>query len=320
MAGDSLAYPLRVGTSIDRALFIDLLLRLERILPVSGYTYIGLAGPFLTDFHALVRTVGFERLISLEADESVLARQRRHCGFDAGTIQLSNADSSQFIDAFDRTSFECGVCCWLDYSRAREVAAQIAEAATLARLLEPGDILRVTLNAHLPALGHPERGEGAPTVAAHRRAVLARYFDQEGLQDLVTALEWDDSAFETRKFTGTVRAALKHHISHSLADTTLAARGVLDVEYADGHSMITTTFVIADDELERKLDELLANRAHLAAPMDLNLPYLSQSEAAALGRGDELGYSVNGISPSELSRRYAVLRRFYPHFARLSDQ
>lgn len=160
--GGSIPYHLRQNKAIERNLFVDLLNRVGRYQNISESTYIGFGGPFLEDFKHLHASLRIGNMISLEIDEDVFKRQLFNQPISC--IDLNHQSSADFITNYD---FNDPVVVWLDYATP-EIGEQLIELQRLVEKLGPGDIFKITLNAHPQTLGgkpgpnlHEQRAEEA---------------------------------------------------------------------------------------------------------------------------------------------------------------
>lgn len=157
MAFSSLPYHLRPHKSVDRRLFLDLLARFERWRALLRYAYISMGAYALEDHKLVHRLLGIKRLIAFDADEEIVKRQKfnRPCE----TCECFQKFSGDVIDQLDDiltvsdASDVEGLIIWLDYTSPHKLGEQIPEFQALLDRLSDGDILRITVNAHLPALG-----------------------------------------------------------------------------------------------------------------------------------------------------------------------
>jgi hypothetical protein len=165
MSGGFVPYHLRQNKSVERAVFIDLLGRLGRStkVPIQDFTYIGFAGPFSEDFKLVHAQLGIQKLISIEAEEVTLRRQKWNAPIKC--IQYRQCTAREFIDEFDGAM---PVIIWLDYAIPKAVGDQIAEAEFLLSKMAQYDVLKITVNANPWALG-PKEDAAARVEAANRR-------------------------------------------------------------------------------------------------------------------------------------------------------
>jgi hypothetical protein len=144
----SIPYHLRQNKAIERNLFVDLLGRIGRYRNISEYMYVGFGGPFLEDFKLLHAQLRMTKMMSLEADKNVYARQKFNQPLSC--VELSNFDSASFLNSHE---FEEPSMVWFDYAEPSQIGTQVAEIQRLVSKLNPGDIFKVTLNASPATLG-----------------------------------------------------------------------------------------------------------------------------------------------------------------------
>lgn len=147
MSGATIPYHLRQNKIIDRYAFIELLLKISKILDISKYTYIGFGGHSLEDFKYIHSQFGVRNMISIEGDEQVYERQRFNMPISC--IDSRNISSSEFVQNFIA---EAETIIWLDYTNPSELGEQIQEFQSVLRALDKGDIVKITLNANPTSL------------------------------------------------------------------------------------------------------------------------------------------------------------------------
>lgn len=164
MSAATIPYHLRPHKAVDRRLFLDLLNRCERWRPLIGDAYLSMGAYPLEDHKLVHRLLGISRLIAFDDDENVVARQRFNRPVDS--LRCFKRKSGELIDQLDQIldEAECadaeGLILWLDYTSPSQLGEQIREFRALLDKLRAGDIARITVNAHLPALGDARGPDG----------------------------------------------------------------------------------------------------------------------------------------------------------------
>jgi len=143
VSGALVPYHQRQNKAVDRHLFIDLLVRLNRRLPITDYTYVSFGGAFLEDFKLLHGAFGNRKLISLENDQ--MAWKRQQFNVPLSCIECLHKDSADFVATY---SIEGNAIVWLDYASAGETRQQFNEFQALLPKLRRYDILKITFNAN----------------------------------------------------------------------------------------------------------------------------------------------------------------------------
>lgn len=173
MSGATLPYHLRPHKAVDRRLFLDLLHRCERWRPLARDAYLSMGAYPLEDHKLVHRMLGISRLIAFDDDANIVARQRFNRPVDS--FRCFKLKSGELIERLDQTlaDAECsdaeGLIFWLDYTSPAHLGEQVREFEALLDKLSDGDIVRVTVNAHLPALGDARGHDGKQIEAEQLR-------------------------------------------------------------------------------------------------------------------------------------------------------
>lgn len=148
MSGANVPYHLRQNKAVERMLFIDMLSKVNRQLPIGKYRYISFGGAFLEDFKLIHSHFGNDRMISIEQTETALKRQAFNLPLSC--ITPLHTESGKFIDEYESNGEQSII--WLDYTAPAALRSQIQEVQTLLPKLQLGDIVKITLNANPTAL------------------------------------------------------------------------------------------------------------------------------------------------------------------------
>lgn len=166
MTASGLPYHLRPHKAVDRRLFVDLLARYERWRPLSRFAYVGMGAYALEDHKLIHRLLGLTRLIAFDYEKHIVDRQKFNRPITK--CHCVHKSTGSLIDSLDDTLREAeaadadGVIVWLDYTAPKALGEQIREFQSLLDKLTEGDIVRVTVNAHPPALGESRGSDGRP--------------------------------------------------------------------------------------------------------------------------------------------------------------
>ena len=327
MSGGNIAYHLRPNKAAERALFLDLLSRIGRnSFNISEYQYVGFGGPFMEDFKALHVSTRISKMICVERDPVVQARQKFNSPLQC--IDFVLADSSTFLDDFRPNS---PTIAWLDFTSPGELKQQLDDTCMLVEKMAHGDIFKVTLNASVSAL----RGEDAG-IKQHELALLRKtvFEDRVGPDRPQTVNEED---FKAAKYPTLLLQALHNAANRGARNSELVVQPLTAFSYSDGTSMLTATGVILDPNstnLEKfpedsRLKYWPFSMLDWKSPLTIDLPVLSirermeleklQPDGGVAGAKTVLGDVINaqGISPQEVSS-FSKFYRVYPEFVRAS--
>ena len=323
-AAGKVAYHLRPNKAIDRQLFLDVLTRINGRAPLQDYEYVGFGGPFLEDFRSVHAQFGIKRMISLEMDPLVLARQKFNRPVKC--IALRHQKSRDFLDTYQPVR---NTIVWFDYSSPTELREQLGEFEQLLSLLGVGDIAKITVNAN-PAAALPLIEDGtkpkppADEVRAERllklRSLINEYLPDDASADDVTHGRLPLLLFRAIEFAW-LRAME--------ARPELAFLPLTSFAYNDqAHTMLTVTGTIVNTDDQKAF----LKRTGIAKwplglpvsrqPVSISVPILSTKERLLIDR------SLPGTSSKTIAKRlkfsseaylsdYVRFYRYYPLYSRV---
>ena len=286
--GSNVNYGLRANKHVERTLFIELL----NILcsnHVNDYVYVSMAGPQLADLIQVHFDVGIHKLVSIEADENV--RLRQEFNIRPGCMECLHQTSKEFVEEFDvfesRYKANEKFIVWLDFADSKQRFQQLTELETLVASLNPGDVVKITLNGNYNtvkakltveeneldidekiALTHLKK-------KAHIKSMLGKY----GPQSI------DDDELNEDGFLAILTGAINNSINKGLESVPGCSKlSVSAFAYNDGfHTMITSTaIIVADEELADKAAYLNSKWDYMPDEnnsfVDIDVPALSLKE------------------------------------------
>jgi hypothetical protein len=158
----AMSYEIRPSKTVARLIFIDLLRRLAPLGAPTDYQYVGFGALEFIDFDLVHRVVGVNDMISIEADDFRIARYEWNRPFNSITVMPGRSSTVLSTISWERRSIV-----WLDYT-SQLTGDVIGDAQTLARVLEPGSVLALTLNAQPVRLGQGRRDALAKNITPER--------------------------------------------------------------------------------------------------------------------------------------------------------
>lgn len=244
-SGISIPYHLRQNKAVERALFIYLLRKLNKVTNISDYQYIGFGGPFLEDFKHLHRELKINNMISLEINENVRKRQIFNKPISCVNFLDKATCSSDFIA---QHNFDKKTIIWLDYVSFKDIPNQLSDIFSLVSKLSNKDILKITMNANPANLGKPEStsSQSLPTY---------RY---EKIKELLTEDYCPYAIKETditpKHFPNVIIQSIHRAILKGLnGNNNIKFLPLSNFCYSDGQQMITLTGILIDPEEEYHL-------------------------------------------------------------------
>lgn len=329
MSGEDIPYQLRPNKFIDRQIFMDLLARQVPDVGSDKYAYLSMGGKHLVDHNAIYRHVGVSRLFSFDQNGDIVERQKFNKPIDSAICEKMAASKltgtiDSIGDVFPDTT---NVIVWLDYTDPNERLAQLQELIEVAKRLQPGDILRITLNSNLGNIDGPKgstlwKDEGYPSPQSFRISKLKDQLD--------TFVPEDIEGIGEDAFPAVLCRCISLAVSKVEAEiNTISFKPVLLTTYRDGQRMVTATcLVVKREDADKELIRLRSwpllpsgweDVTQISAP-DLSVreklkidEFLSRDAEEILG---QLGFlpakSKDKSIESILS--YKSLHRYYPSF------
>ena len=123
----------------------------------QNYVYVSMGAKFLYDHHAVYRRTGIDALVSFDRVEAETRRQRFNRPTNA--MECLTLDSSELPGELDNIRGQKNVIVWLDFMKPGERRSQFQQTGEVLRRLHPGDLVRVTVNAHYHSLGRYRKEE-----------------------------------------------------------------------------------------------------------------------------------------------------------------
>ena len=331
MSGAQLPYHLRPHKTVDRRLFLDLLSRYERWKPLVRYAYISMGAYPLEDHRLVHRLFGIKRLIAFDNDEETVKRQNFNRPCD--TCRCFKRKSGELIDELDRIVREAeaddaeGLLIWLDYTSPATLGEQIREFQTLLDKVGPGDVVRVTVNAHLSALGDAREDGVQLDAQTVREKRFARLRERIG-EYLPSAASASDMA--EHRLPALIAQAFGRAAAAALPVTGPTMFAPLSViRYADGQQMVSMTGSVVERQLHAEMRAKMEleswpfashewGNVHALSVPDRTMRERMFLERAVLRRSPEdlageLGFGFGKhVNVIEFLKNYKEYYRFYP--------
>lgn len=330
MSGASIPYHLRPHKAVDRRLFLDLLGRLERWRSLHEYAYVSMGAYPLEDHRLVNRILGITRLLAFDFDAEIVARQQFNRPLES--CRCIETSAQDLVNDLDRVLKDEGfgdaegAIVWLDYTDPKKLTQQLREFQMLLDKLKEGDIVRVTVNAHMNLQIEATAGAKPLTRQEKQEKMLHTIKSKMGefLPSNVKADDMTDAGLASvisRSF-----GAAAHKAFQSTSDNTFKPLSV--TRYSDGTQMLSMTgIVIARAEIA-EFDSKMRWASWPFASKEwetvhhLVVPNLTLRERLFLEKGvgrdsediiGELGFTeASEIPLREFLASYKNYYRFYP--------
>jgi len=266
MAKAKMSYEVRPSKAVTRRLFVDLLRRLGPIALLPDYHYVGFGALEFLDFDLMHRHLGITKMTSIEEDTAGIERYRWNRPFNG--ISVLPGRASTLLSTLDWAGL---AVVWLDYTSTLTTEV-ISDVETLARVLIPGSVLAVTVNAH-------------PVALDKRRTALEKAITPERVPIGVT-----DNRLGQWGLAATQHIVLSAVISSAFAGRSDGGtwRQLLNINYQDRARMQMLAGVVSAPAVHRALDQCrfedLDSVRGGADPLLLHVPLLTQRERGWLNQ------------------------------------
>ena len=294
-------------------------------------------GAYALEDHKMVhRRFGISRLVAFDRDENTVARQKFNRPI--GSCCCLHLDSGEVIAGLEEILEERvkegveGVVIWLDYMEAKELGAQVGEFQELLGRLAVGDVIRITVNAHAPALAEARLADETLLEGEElRKERFERLKGKIGEYLPSDASESDVEKSELPRLLARAFGQAAAVVVPAMGGNTFAPLSI--VSYADGQRMLSITGALVErereDEMRSKID--LKNWPFRSSSWScvsmLNVPDLTVRERMFLERMidsepeeivEELGFDFGrDIDLVEFVHHYRKYYRFYPSLVAL---
>lgn len=327
MSGGYIPYHLRHNKSIDREVFLEGLDRLNKIVSIHDYTYIGFGGPMLEDFRHIHNRKSIDKLISIEEDEKVLKRQIYNQPFSC--IRCDLKKSTDFITEYP---FDTPTITWLDYASPKRIEQDLNDILMLSTKVSDSDILKVTFPINPDSICSRKNSEDIDLYKDRfleaLKSKLSKKYINFNLQ--ITATNLSQKGIISF-LSGVIVDAFKNAVERGLTnrkDNLSFIPLVLNI-YNDGsHSMLTVFGIYKYKQDYRKtLEETGLNNwnfisKHWKDIQNISIPTLTIKEKihldsklpnrkSYLEAANEICLEVNDVE------NYLKYYRLYPNFQRI---
>ncbi|WP_394530387.1 O-methyltransferase [Priestia aryabhattai] len=301
---ENINYQIRPAKAIERKMLCDSFRRLNQFALIESYTYVGFGSTFFSDFILFHKTLGINKMVSIEHDEEKEERFQFNVPFNC--IEWIPGTSNDVLPTLDWGNKSI---VWLDYDDSfnREMLEDIS---FLTSSLVSGSIIIISCNVHFPK--------------EKRLEMLKKKLEDkmpEGLKE--EDLDGWNIAKETRKLilseidktlydTNSLKTDQKKHVFKQLFNFC----------YKDGAKMFTFGGIIheigEEDKFKKCNFDNLSFIKNDNKLYKIDIPSLTYKEKRHLDTQlpceDISSLEAAGIKTSDIEK-YADYYRYFPNFA-----
>jgi hypothetical protein len=298
-------FNLRAAKSIERKMIAETLLRLDRLVPLNSYRYVGFGSIFFADFLIFHRTLGITSMLSIEADAT--HEERFRFNLPLGCVDLDFRHSNRALPTLDWSEH---AIVWLDYDSQLDIPV-LADIEAVTSQARSWSVLIATVNAHPPEIGSRLK-QLTSNVSSERVPV-----------DVTTDADlggWRLAKVSRRIINAAIETALADRNGPLGDSDKIRFRQLFNFHYADGPKMLTVGGIFYRATEAASLDRCsfgeLTQVVEGDEPINVTVPVLTTREVLHLAAqlpGGEDNLSSPGIPEADVGR-FARMYRYYPLF------
>jgi hypothetical protein len=274
-------YSQRPSKAVTRRMLLQMMRRLGAVAPLPKYQYVGFGALEFVDFELAHRELGIKKMVSIEQNGLVRYEANRPY---SGIRVLAGMSTDQL----PKISWTTLSIVWLDYECALNETV-ISDVEHMARVLLPGSLLAVTLNAEPGPLD--KRREAMVDAITEARVPAGVTDDTLG--------SWGKADVQRDVLTSVLKSALRARMDKPTWEQ------LLNIQYRDDARMQVLAGVVGAPALSQLLDGAGFDdpdfyRGPKDAALVVEVPYLTPKEQRAvrekLPRRSGTRISVPGVT------------------------
>ena len=286
-------------------MIFEALRRLDRLVALPFYRYVGFGSPYFVDFRIAHRELGITNMVNVEHEGD---EPRFNFNRPFGGISLEFGESGDVLDRLDWTGPSI---VWLDYDK-RLSHFQLADVELVISKMAPGSVILITTSAQ------PEEDLASRVASFNER--LGDYMPF-GLTDPELLGGWRTAELYCKILQELLATTIKVRNEGAQANAVLRYRQWFNFHYSDGTRMLTVGGILIDAGRDAHVDGLGMGAFPFVREgpeaYRIEVPQLTLGEMAYLERAfpcepNETGLSF--LSDGEI-RSYQEIYRYYPRFA-----
>jgi hypothetical protein len=291
---------------------------------IHRYQYIGFGSFLFDDFKLVHNQLGISKMISLESDTNIYKRAIFNKPYNC--IKIINQKSTDYISSM--TVLHPTII-WLDYTDPKEMGSQFADFCTVLNILNPKDIIKITLNANVESLGKGNRHGPLSVIHQKRLGVLKsrinEFLPHEVKEDNLTENGYPKFLFHCLEKAASITF-------NQIQNKFLLP--LLPVIYQDGQKMITLTGMILNrEEDNKKITDSISNLSFVSKdwnkPCEIKVSALTPKEILHINsllpknaKSDDIknkyGYFYYSEESIDTIKSYLEFYKYYPNFHHVS--
>tara|TARA_R110002020_G_scaffold112746_19_gene259387 strand:+ start:13681 stop:14655 length:975 start_codon:yes stop_codon:yes gene_type:complete len=244
---DRIDYRIRPAKSIERKMLADSFRRLAEFGPLPRYRYVGLGSLYFSDFTLFHKSLGFERMVSIEDQHDLVTQQRFKLNVPYGHIDMRFGSAGVVLS---RLSWEPMSIVWLDYDGALS-AACLRDIDYVTRHAAAGSLVIISVNAgDIRKAESDAGGDGEGQTAGDLVDVLRRLVGVDEVPPTVVPRDlsgWGIAKVYREIINEKIARALRVR-SGTEGAVSVAYKQLYNFHYSDGVKMLTVGGILHEED------------------------------------------------------------------------
>lgn len=320
-------YKLRPAKSVERKMIADAVRLLTVFQPLKNYQYIGFGSIYFADFSLFHRTLGIEKMISIEQNFSAENRVNFNKPFSCIDVKFENS-----LTALPKIDLKSPSIIWLDYDN--KISSDIlSDIDTVITNIQTKSILLISVNIQAESLPTSDE-KPSISIQDYRLNELER---QIGKAKIPLGVSGKDLSPKSNHQT--IRSVIIDEIQEALSirngiasndSEKITFQQIFNFKYEDGAPMLTIGGIFLNEELIEDFNfasfENLDFYRSSEQSYEIEIPSLTNKETAYLDSiiHEKLDFSDFSLKnpvnkddfiPEKEMLSYAKIYRYYPTFA-----
>lgn len=315
MAGSyrKIDYRVRPAKSIERKMLAESFRRLNHFHEVSSYTYIGMGSLYFADFSLFHRSLGFDRMISIENTVAEANQKRFTLNVPFSQIEMQFGHSNAVLQKLDLTD---PLVVWLDYDGLLDSSC-IADLKYVAKRAPSGSLLLVSANADAQSLEIDSDDPDAPKGVL---AVLKSLVGNDAVSPAIKASDLSGGGVASvfrDIIDNSINDAVRNRNTEVAEEHAFVYQQLYNFRYKDNARMVTVGGMIFSESDREKFtrssfDQLSFIRKGVEA-YSIDPPLLTFSEMRRIDAAKD--EDLPGLAvPTKDIERYKSTYRYFPNF------
>lgn len=323
-------YSLRPAKHIERKMFSETFGKLSILDNIRNYRYIGMGSAYFSDFSLFHKTLGINKLLSIEGEDDKQARERIRFNKPFACIDVEFGWTNKVLPTLPWSKWQEKSIVWLDYvDKLKE--GMFGDIDTVLFNVKAGSVFLISVNIE----EDDERDEKInPTKLSAKEFRLKMLSEKVGKEsipqrafDLVLNVENNISVIR-EIIDNAFRSAIKKRNSGVAEADHVEYKQLFNLHYKDSADMLTVGGIIFTKNQKEKVDAMFEHLDFIRESdecFSIVVPKLTYREIHALDKvlphikGREKMKGKSDLSKIPLSandkKNYANIYRYFPTFA-----